>query len=52
MLEGDSTGFGYGLDVGGEGEVDLKQYPWVLKKPVNRSAVYRLTDRQTGGGTD
>ena len=23
MLEGDSTGFGYGLDVGGEGEVNL-----------------------------
>lgn len=33
MLEGESTGFGYGLDVGGEGEVDIKRYSWSLTSP-------------------
>lgn len=33
MLEGESTGFGYGLDVGGEGEGDIKQYSWPSTSP-------------------
>lgn len=53
MLEGESTGFGYGLDVGGEGEVDIKRYSWSLTSPWTEVPFtgWRRTDRWEEGQT-
>lgn len=54
MLEGESTGFGYGLDVGGEGEGDIKQYSWPSTSPWTEVLLtgWRRTDGREEGQTE